>query len=49
MNDSRGGWGGSARVWTAPTMVVGDVVRVCGRRCSGVRWLELMLEVDCDG
>jgi hypothetical protein len=33
----------------AAAMVVGEVVRACGRWCSGVRWPELIVEVDCSG
>jgi hypothetical protein len=44
-----GGWGGSPGVQAAVTMVVGEAVRACGRWCSGVRWLELMVEVVCSG
>lgn len=33
----------------AAAMVVGEVVRACGRWCSGVRWPELIVEVDCNG
>jgi hypothetical protein len=40
-------WGGSVHVQAVVVMVIGEVVRACGRRCSGVRWPELMVEVDC--
>jgi hypothetical protein len=43
------GWGGSLRMRAAAAMVVGEVVRACGWWCSGVRWLELIVEVDCSG
>jgi phage tail tape-measure protein len=39
-------WRGSARVQAAITMVIGEAVRACGWRCSGVRWSKLMVEVE---
>jgi hypothetical protein len=47
---TRVGGGRSAHVQTIFAMVViGEVVRACGQWCFGVRWPELMVEVDCGG
>jgi hypothetical protein len=46
---AEGGWAGSARFRATTVMVVGEAVHTCGRWCSGVRWSELMVELDCGG
>jgi hypothetical protein len=37
------------RIQATVAIVIGDAVHACGRQCSGVRWSELMVEVDCGG